>query len=67
MPVLLLAGFTPAQAIAANKLQGTLGGLASTHYYLNKKIIEWAVLKKMTLGSLLGGDAGHVDGLFCGQ
>lgn len=67
VPILLLAGFTPAEAIAANKLQGTLGGLASTHYYLNKKIIEWAVLKKMTLGSLLGGALGTLMVYFVGN
>lgn len=40
IPVLLTAGFSPAQAIAANKLQGTVGAIASTHYYLNKNILD---------------------------
>ncbi|SDT27001.1 TSUP family transporter [Pseudomonas prosekii] len=67
VPVLLLAGFSPAQAIAANKLQGTLGGLASTHYYLNKNIIEWTVLRKMTIGSVIGGAFGTLIVNFVGN
>ena len=58
VPVLLMAGFSPAQAISANKLQGTLGALASTHYYFGKKVIDFQILKKMALGAVVGGVIG---------
>lgn len=55
VPVLLMAGFNPAQAIAANKLQGTLGALTSTHYYFGKGIIKPAILQSLGFGAMLGG------------
>jgi uncharacterized protein len=58
IPVLLMGGFTPAQSIAANKLQGTLGAIASTQYYLGKKVLEARVLGKIALGAGIGGLAG---------
>jgi len=58
VPVLLMAGFNPAQAMAANKLQGTLGALTSTHYYLGKGIINPTILRSLGLGAMLGGALG---------
>ncbi|CAH2809538.1 MAG: hypothetical protein CBARDCOR_6720, partial [uncultured Caballeronia sp.] len=59
IPVLLMGGFAPApQAIAANKLQGTLGAIASTQYYLGKKVIDTRVLSKVAIGAGIGGLAG---------
>nr|UOP04467.1 TSUP family transporter [Conchiformibius kuhniae] len=58
IPVLLTAGFSPAQAIAANKLQGAVGALASTHYYAGKGVLDkrrlWALLPPALLGGGLG-------------
>jgi hypothetical protein len=58
IPVLLMAGFNPTQTIAANKLQGTLGALASTHYYLGKGIIKPKILQSLGLSAMLGGMLG---------
>lgn len=58
IPVLLTAGFSPAQAIAANKLQGTVGAIASTHYYLNKNILDKKTLIALLPPALIGGGLG---------
>lgn len=58
VPVLLTAGFSPAQAIAANKLQGAVGGLASTHYYAGKGLLDKKQLLIMLPPALVGGAAG---------
>jgi len=60
IPVLLMGGFTPVQAIAANKLQGTLGALASTQYYLKKGVIDIHVLCKIAGGAAVGGLLGTI-------
>lgn len=58
VPVLLLAGLTPVQALATNKLQGLFGTASATIAYASKghvdlrKQLPWAGL------SLLGGAAG---------
>lgn len=67
VPVLLMAGFNPVQAISANKLQGTLGALASTHYYLGKGIINLAILRSLGLGAMLGGALGTCLVYFIGN
>ena len=38
VPALLSIGLPPSQAIATNKLQGTVGSLSSTLYFLKKKL-----------------------------
>jgi uncharacterized membrane protein YfcA len=58
IPVLLMGGFNPAQAIAANKLQGTLGAITSTHYYLGKRVIDPRILRKIIPGAVIGGVLG---------
>ena len=40
VPALLSIGLPPSQAIATNKLQGTVGSLSSTLYFLKKKLIN---------------------------
>ena len=60
IPVLLMGGFTPAQAIAANKLQGTLGAVASTHYYFGKGVLDIGVLCKIGGGAAVGGLLGTI-------
>lgn len=58
IPVLLLSGLTPAQAIAANKLQGAFGALSSTHYYYKKNVLDWLSIKKIIPGAIVGGIVG---------
>lgn len=58
VPVLLLAGFSPIQSIAANKLQGVVGALASTHYYANKNVFDKRYLIWLLPAALVGGSVG---------
>ncbi len=58
IPVLLSAGFSPIQAIAANKLQGAAGSLTSAYYYLDKGLLDKKHLMALIPPSLLGGVAG---------
>lgn len=58
IPVLLTAGFSPAQAIAANKLQGTVGAIASTQYYLNKGVLDKKLLIALLPPAIIGGAIG---------
>ncbi|MHB0777580.1 TSUP family transporter [Halomonas sp. WWR20] len=67
IPVLMLGGLNPAQAIAANKLQGAFGALASTHYFYNKKILDWHTMKSMFLGAMAGGALGTLTLNFLGN
>ncbi|KVD61670.1 TSUP family transporter [Burkholderia ubonensis] len=67
IPVLLMGGFSPAQAIAANKLQGTLGAVASTQYYLGKKVIDARILRKLAIGAVGGGLLGTLVVNFVGN
>jgi uncharacterized membrane protein YfcA len=60
VPVLLLAGFSPAQSIAANKLQGAVGALASTHYYASKNVFDRRELMWLLPMALIGGAIGGV-------
>lgn len=67
VPVLLTAGFSPAQAIAANKLQGAVGALASTHYYAGKGILDKKLLLALLPPALIGGAIGTLTIAFLGN
>lgn len=67
VPVLLTAGFSPAQAIAANKLQGAVGALASTHYYAGKGILNPKDLLILLPPALIGGAVGTFTIAFLGN
>lgn len=67
IPVLLTAGFTPAQAIAANKLQGAVGALASTHYYAGKGILDPKLLLRLLPLAIIGGGLGTLAIQFVGN
>lgn len=40
LPSLLLAGLSPAEALATNKVQGIFGKLSAVRYYLNNGLIN---------------------------
>lgn len=58
VPALLLAGVSPVQAIATNKLQGTFGVLSSTLAFLRAGAIEKRLVVPLGLAALTGGIAG---------
>lgn len=67
VPVLLTAGFSPAQAIAANKPQGAVGALASTHYYAGKKILDRSKLLVLLPPAMIGGALGTLVNIMLGN
>ena len=60
VPALLSIGLPPSQAIATNKLQGTVGSLSSTLYFLKKKLINLNELKFAILFTFIGGLLGSI-------
>lgn len=60
VPALLLAGVSPVQAIATNKLQGTFGVISSTSAFLRAGVIEKQLVLPLGLAALAGGIAGAV-------
>lgn len=67
VPILMTAGFSPAQAVAANKLQGAVGALASTHYYARKGILDKKLLLVLLPPALIGGAIGTLTIMFLGN
>ena len=59
IPALVLAGLPPATAIATNKLQGSVGTLTSSLYFIRKGAVDLRDLKLAIVctfvGSVLGG------------
>ena len=49
IPILILAGLSPVSALATNKLQGSIGTLTASLYFIRKKTVN---LKKMRLAIL---------------
>ena len=70
VPVLVLVGLSPASAIATNKLQGSVGTLTASVYFLRKGVVNLGELKGAMVatfvGAILGGwlvlriDAGYL-------
>lgn len=58
IPILLFGGLSPAQAIAANKLQGAFGALSSTCYYHKNGVLHAALVWKLVPGAIVGGVGG---------
>jgi uncharacterized membrane protein YfcA len=58
LPALLWTGISPVEAIATNKLQGTMGSLTSTLNYLRHNLVSprklWLAILSALLGSALG-------------
>jgi uncharacterized protein len=58
VPALLLAGLDPAQAIATNKVQGSVAAASATYTFGRKGLIEWRSAWRFTLVAFASGVAG---------
>jgi len=58
VPALLLAGLDPAQAIATNKVQGSVAAASATYTFGRKGLIEWDKAWGFTLVAFLSSVAG---------
>jgi uncharacterized membrane protein YfcA len=58
VPALMLAGLTPAQAIATNKVQGVFAAASATYTFGRKGMIEWRSAWRFALISFASGVAG---------
>lgn len=58
VPALLLAGLDPAQAIATNKVQGSVAAASATYTFGRKGLIEWRKAWGFTLVAFASGIAG---------
>lgn len=58
LPVLMLAGLTPAQALATNKIQALASVASSAHRFLYEGVIEIVSVRSKILVSLLGASIG---------
>ena len=58
LPVLLAAGLSPVQALGTNKLQGSVGTLSSTLYFVRKRYIDLNAFKWPIILTLIGSSAG---------
>ncbi|RVU82830.1 hypothetical protein EOL70_20010 [Leucothrix sargassi] len=54
MPALIIAGLSPASALATNKLQGSIGTLTASLYFLRKKVVKLSDMKLAILMTFLG-------------
>lgn len=58
IPILMLAGVSPAAAVATNKLQGSMGTLTASVYFVRKGAVNFQEIKFLIVmtfvGSLLG-------------
>src|SRR5215207_5135301 len=58
VPALLLAGLDPAQAIATNKVQGSVAAASATYTFGRKGLIEWKKAWSFTLVAFVSSVAG---------
>jgi uncharacterized protein len=58
VPALMLAGMSPAQAIATNKVQGAFATASATYTFGRKGLIEWRKALGFTLVAFVSGIAG---------
>ncbi len=58
VPALMLAGMSPAQAIATNKVQGAVAAASATYTFGRKGLIEWRKALGFTLVAFVSGIAG---------
>lgn len=64
LPALLLAGLSPLQALATNKVQGTIGVSAAVFAFARAGAIERAHLAPLFVSALIGGVAGAMVARF---
>lgn len=60
VPALLLAGLTPVQALATNKLQGMFGSGSATLAYASKGLVDVRQQWRSALAALVGGGLGSL-------
>ena len=58
LPALFLAGLTPVQALATNKLQSTAGSFSATISFFRQGLIDWKKSKWVFFAALAGGMIG---------
>jgi hypothetical protein len=58
IPALLLAGLSPATALATNKLQGSSGTLTAAIYFIRRGTVDLRAMRMMIAMTLLGSIAG---------
>ena len=58
MPALIIAGLTPAAALATNKLQGSVGTLTASLYFLKKKVVDLRTMKLAIFTTFVGSVVG---------
>lgn len=58
IPTLLYVGLSPSSALATNKLQGTIGTLTSSLYFIKNKYIDIKEMKWMIFLSFVGSSIG---------
>ncbi|WGK69598.1 TSUP family transporter [Candidatus Haliotispira prima] len=63
LPVLLLSGITPYQALAINKVQGSLGSGLAAWFFRRQGAIQFRELPTIIVMALLGGALGSVISL----
>lgn len=54
VPVLLLTGMEPAQALATNKLQACAGTLSSSYHFIRRKVVDLKALVPAILTTAIG-------------
>ncbi|MCV6590345.1 MAG: TSUP family transporter [Marinobacterium sp.] len=60
LPVLLATGMNPIEALATNKLQGSFGTLAASHYFVRKKLVSLYEMRWMIASTFTGAVMGTV-------
>ncbi len=64
IPALLMAGLPPDQALATNKMQGTVGTTSACWYFLRRKELHWSQINVSLITSCLGAVLGALAILF---
>ncbi|MBU2967636.1 TSUP family transporter [Amphritea sp. 2_MG-2023] len=60
LPVLLISGMSPVEALATNKLQGSFGTFAASLYFVRKKLVDLTQMKLMIICTFAGAVTGTV-------
>ncbi|TBR44869.1 hypothetical protein CBF23_002215 [Marinomonas agarivorans] len=58
VPVLLLSGMEPAQALATNKLQGCAGTLSASYHFIKRKVVNLKALLPAIITTAVGSAVG---------